>query len=282
MERFEAAGVTLIALSYDEPDALEAFAEYAGITFPLLSDPDSEVIRGFGILNTLIAEDDHPWFGIPFPGTYVTDADGVITAKFFENNLALRPGVDLLLQAALGEDVSDELVAIDREPVGQVEVSFDLDDGPVGPGTMRELRVHLRVPEGQHLYGEPVAEGMVATAVEIDDADSLLIVGTEAPPTTPHTLATGETLQIYEGDVTLRARFSHNGRDIRPGGENEMSLTGRVRYQSCDNDACGLPGSEPFDLTVQLAPISRTRFGNAKEGDMDSLPYLKDMMRRRK
>ena len=104
MERFEEAGVTLIAPSYDEPDALEAFAEWAGITFPLLSDPGSEVIRDFGILNTLIAEDDHPWFGIPFPGTYVTGADGVITAKFFANNLALRPGVDLLLRAALGED----------------------------------------------------------------------------------------------------------------------------------------------------------------------------------
>ena len=254
MKRFEEAGVTLIALSYDEPDALQAFAEWAGITFPLLSDPDSRVIREFGILNTLIAEDDHPWFGIPFPGTYVTGTGGVITAKFFENSLALRPGVDLLLRAALGEDVSDELAPAESTPE-QVEVSFDLDAGPVAPGTIRELWVHLRVPQGQHLYGEPVPEGMVATAVEFDEQESLLIVGTETPPTKPHTLSTGETLQIFEGDVTLKVRFSHNGIGMRSKGDTELSLTGRVRYQSCDDECCGLPASKPFDLPVELAPI---------------------------
>ena len=41
--------MTVIALSYDEPNALAAFADHAGITFPLLSDPNSEVIEGFGI-----------------------------------------------------------------------------------------------------------------------------------------------------------------------------------------------------------------------------------------
>ena len=142
--------------------------------------------------------------------------------------------------------------------------------------------MHLWVPEGQHLYGEPVPEGMVATAVEFDEQESLLIVGTETPPTQPYSLATGETLQIFEGDVTLKVRFSHNGIGMRSKGDNKLSLTGRVRYQSCDDECCGLPASVPFDLPVELAPIARTRFGNAKEGDMDSLPYLKDMMRRRK
>jgi hypothetical protein len=76
--------------------------------------------------------------------------------------------------------------------------------------------------------------------------------------------------------------LAQDGIGIRPKGDTELSLTGRVRYQSCDDESCGLPASEPFDLTVELAPIARARLGNAKEGDMDSLPYLKDMMRRRK
>jgi hypothetical protein len=69
---------------------------------------------------------------------------------------------------------------------------------------------------------------------------------------------------------------------MRSKGDTKLSLTGRVRYQSCDDESCGLPASEPFDLSIELAPIARTRLGNAKEGEMDSLPYLKDMMRRRK
>ncbi len=43
----------MFAVSYDEPDALEAYAAEYGVTFPLLSDPDSEIIERFGILNTL-------------------------------------------------------------------------------------------------------------------------------------------------------------------------------------------------------------------------------------
>ena len=97
--------MSLFALSYDEPDALAAFAEEHGVTFPLLSDPDSEIIERFGILNTLIESDDHPWYGIPFPGSYAVDAGGTIVAKFFEANLALRANADQLLRAALGEPI---------------------------------------------------------------------------------------------------------------------------------------------------------------------------------
>jgi hypothetical protein len=66
-------------LSYDEADALRDFGEAQGITYDLLSDPDSEVIRSFGILNSLIDPNDHPWYGILYPGNYVINADGAST-----------------------------------------------------------------------------------------------------------------------------------------------------------------------------------------------------------
>ena len=103
MHALTGAGVRVYTLSYDEPDALKDFVEARGITFTLLSDPDSKVIQQFGILNTLIAEDDHPWFGIPYPGAYVIDAEGLITHKFFDNNLAVRAGPEQLLRAVRGE-----------------------------------------------------------------------------------------------------------------------------------------------------------------------------------
>ena len=99
MKDFDAAGVAVYALSYDEADALRDFGEAHSITYNLLSDPESEVIRSFDILNTLIDPDDHPWYGIPYPGTYVVNADGAITHKFFDNNLAVRTGPEQLLRA---------------------------------------------------------------------------------------------------------------------------------------------------------------------------------------
>jgi hypothetical protein len=90
---------------------VDGFADFSaahGITFSLLSDPDSQVIEAFGILNTLIPPDDHPWHGIPFPGTYVIDDAGVITHKFFENSLAVRVGPEQLLAAVRGEELNFE------------------------------------------------------------------------------------------------------------------------------------------------------------------------------
>ena len=103
MDAYRDAGVRLYTLSYDEPDALADYAEAHGVTFTMLSDPSSEVIKAFGILNTLIPPDDHPWYGIPFPGAYVLDAEGTIVAKFFEHNFAVRPGPEQMLATALGE-----------------------------------------------------------------------------------------------------------------------------------------------------------------------------------
>ena len=81
------------------------FSAAYGITFPLLSDPNSEIITSFGILNTLIPPDDHPWYGVPFPGTYLIDANGVITHKFFEQTLSIRIGAEQILAAAQGEEL---------------------------------------------------------------------------------------------------------------------------------------------------------------------------------
>ena len=66
-------------MSYDSPEQLQTFANEYDVTYNLLSDDDSAVIRQFGILNTLISPDDseqaagRSFNGIPFPGVYVTD-----------------------------------------------------------------------------------------------------------------------------------------------------------------------------------------------------------------
>ncbi len=219
------------------------------MSFPLLSDPKSEIIERFGILNTLIEEDDHPWFGIPFPGTYVVDADGIITAKFFEANLALRANSDQLRRAALGEEI-----VIDPAPhSSEVAVDVVLDGDSLAVGVVRDLLVRLRVPEGQHLYGEPVPDGMVATSVELDESVGVVVFDPMLPPTRPHTLqGTGEVLQIFDGDVSIRVPITHNQRSTvkREDGSRVVPISGTVRWQSCDDEVCHLPATHRFELEV--------------------------------
>ncbi len=281
LEKIETAGATLVALSYDEPEALREFSIEFGVTYPMLSDPQSLVIQELGILNTLIAEDDHPWFGIPFPGVYVTDAEGTIRSKFFENHLALRPGVDQLVRAIFGETVEVDAHAT----VEEVECVVTVDDSPIPPGVLRELCVTLRVPEGQHLYGEPVPTGMVATSVELDQAEHLVVLPTTMPPTHSHVLkGTAEELQVFDGDVVIGVPFTHSAaltaRSGTGGASSQLTVSGTVRWQACDDDACRLPSSQRFEFTLSTVPINRPS-RQPDTGGMDTGALLQRMVARR-
>ena len=60
LEELTRSGIGVAAISYDSQDILANFAEERGITFPLLSDVDSAVIKAYGILNTVAAADSRP------------------------------------------------------------------------------------------------------------------------------------------------------------------------------------------------------------------------------
>ena len=252
MDAYRAAGVRLYALSYDEPDALADYAAAHDTTFTMLSDPDSEVIRSFGILNTLIPPDDHPWYGLPFPGSYVVDADGIIVAKFFEHNFAVRSGPEQLLAAALGKEfeVSAPGIGKDADRV-TAEVRIDGDRLPMG--VTRHIVATFRVPQGHHLYGKPVPDGLVAAAIELDDNDGILSYEPVTPPTEPLTLSgSGQTLQVYEGDVVLRLPVAQNARHMQKDDQGRfVTISGRVRWQACDDAECFLPESMPFSFRVE-------------------------------
>ena len=255
MPAFEAAGVRVYALSYDEPDALRDFAEAYGITYPLLSDPDSQVIREYGILNTLIPEDDHPWFGIPFPGSYVTDTGGRITHKFFENNLAMRVGPEQLLHAANGDSA---LARTPDENPGQInrgrlapEVFVDGDR--IAVCVMRDLVVRFIVPRGRHLYAAPAPGGMVAVTVGLDPHPKIVTQDVVLPSSHTHTIAaTGESFEVHSGEVELRLPFTLNGMVRSERGEKEITLCGSVCWQVCDDEICDLPGNERFEITLPV------------------------------
>lgn len=80
------AGINVVGVSYDSVEVLKSFSDKSGIEFPLLSDEDSKLIDALGIRNKAM---DGKKFGpnnlegVPYPGTYVLDEDGVILGKLF-------------------------------------------------------------------------------------------------------------------------------------------------------------------------------------------------------
>ena len=233
-------GVRVYALSYDESDALRDFRTAVGITFTLLSDPDSKIIRQFGILNTLIAEDDHPWFGIPYPGTVVMDAAGLITHKFFENNLAVRVGPEQLLRAVHGE--SNQTTPLAAPQRGEVSTQVLLDGEELAVSVQRDLVARLAVPVGRHLYAYPAPAGSVAVDLELDPNPALVLRDLIRPISERHTLAaTGDTFNVHHDTVELRLPIAVNGALTTEGAPDKITIGGTLRWQACDDAVCKAP-----------------------------------------
>jgi peroxiredoxin len=101
----EAAGVKVVGVSYDAVAVLKGFADKQKITFPLLSDPDSKTIAAYALTNKETAGKKFGKVdldGVPYPGTILVGADGVVKAKLFVDGYRERHSVEELVKAAAG------------------------------------------------------------------------------------------------------------------------------------------------------------------------------------
>ena len=77
LQRFVEAGYAVVGLSPDKPEKLAKFRERDALTFPLVSDPDKEVLTAYGAFG------EKQLYGKTVVGvirsTFLIDANGVIT-----------------------------------------------------------------------------------------------------------------------------------------------------------------------------------------------------------
>ena len=79
---FAAAGIGLVAITYDEPRLQQAFIDKFGITIPVLADINALSFKTLGILNEDYQRGDSR-YGIPHPGMIVVNPDGEVVGKLF-------------------------------------------------------------------------------------------------------------------------------------------------------------------------------------------------------
>ena len=99
LTEIEAAGVQLVAISYDSPATNTAAAAKLALSFPLLSDSGSKVIDAYGIRNK---EATGRGIGVPHPVVFVVDQQGVIRAKLMRDGYRARPESAEIVAAAKG------------------------------------------------------------------------------------------------------------------------------------------------------------------------------------
>ncbi len=96
---FQKLGISVAAITYDAPADLKKFHDRNSIAFPIAHDPNSELIKRLGILN-LGPQPGDGAYGIPYPGMFLLDKNGVVLSKFAEESYKDRPDYGHVLESA--------------------------------------------------------------------------------------------------------------------------------------------------------------------------------------
>jgi len=289
LEELRNAGIGVAAISYDSVETLRSFAERRGITLPLLSDEDSSVITEFGILNTIVSEGlgpraddpdvtadvhrfvaaevfDSPQLrqmidGTPFPGTFMLDADGVVTSRYFEefyrervttSNVMLKEGIALNpIKAIEGTTAQLSFTAYPSNPV-------------ITNGSMFSLAVDVEPKENMHVYA-PGAEDMGYRVIGLNMAPSDYVRFEEVDfpdseiyhfkPLDEHVPVYLRPFTILQGAVVdASAEKEEELKEIQA-----LTLSGTLDYQACDDAICYLPVSVPVTFTLEFQNLDYQR-----------------------
>ncbi len=246
-------GYGLCSISYDSVEILRDFAQRRGITFPLLSDPDSSIIRRFGLFNEQAAPGSRD-YGVPHPGIFQVDAGGVVQERFFEEkywNRLTTPSVFW----RLGLDLASRLGSTERE---HLRVRTAASDASVSPGNRFTLFVDIEPLPGVHVYGPEVGGGYQGLTLTIDPPAHILSHAPTYPPATRlHLPWTGEVLTGYTRPIRVAMDVSLGTRlELAPVIEagQGLRIPGMLRLQSCDNRMCWPPEAVALEWQIGLLP----------------------------
>jgi hypothetical protein len=231
-----------------------------------------------------------PYYGIPFPGTYLVDEKGVVIEKFFSRGLAARHSMESVIDSALGEILLGEDEPSDRRGNGDIRISatYHGGGGNLKSAVIRQLVVRFELAPGLHIYDDPVPDGMVATRIEIAAPPGFHQNEIIKPATRPLQLPGLESkLEVWEGRVDFVIPVWVDDRIAGLIDEpefDEVSIEVRVDYQACDDQTCRIPERETLTVVVPVSPyIGHSlpgRLSGAIETTMDTRKYMMRMIRR--
>lgn len=241
-------GIGLAAISYDAPATLKTFAEARGITFPLLSDAGSATITQYNLLNT---EATGRGRGIPYPGTFVLNARGIVTSRSFEPLYQERASVSSLLRTGQGTSKTE---------TAHLTVTSSASDARVAPGTRFSLLVDIVPKPKMHVYA-PEQKDAIPVSLQLEAGEFKTHAPVFPKPEKYFFKPLNETQLVYSKpfrivqDVTVA--LTPAIRERARSGSGTITLTGALQYQACDDAICYMPVTVPLTWTVGLRGMER-------------------------
>lgn len=119
--------------------------------------------------------------------------------------------------------------------------------GQVKPGQRISLTLDIELKPDMHVYA-PSVDGYIPITWTMAPSDAIIAGKVVTPPSKMMRLpAIDETVPVYGGRFKLL-------RDITIAGnaKGEVTASGTLRYQACDDRMCYLPKSVPLTWTLQV------------------------------
>jgi hypothetical protein len=229
---------------------LSRFASEHGIDYPLLADPDSEVIRRFGVLNTLI-DPGEKYYGIPFPGIFIADANAVITAKFFRRYYRERETAETVLYDGLHLPIN---MSGNPSATDGAEVSAVIGAPALAFRQRANVYVRIALAPDMHVNGPEVPDGFVPTSVVVTSSENIGVDEPLYPPTRVHRVPKVGEIPVFEGDIEIIVPLVSK---VDAGTVIPLEVT--VEYQACTATECLIPRTHRLSLEVPVVPLNHPR-----------------------
>jgi hypothetical protein len=252
-EGFRRQGLGLASVIPEPVATLREFAARHGIRYPILADVGSVVVRRYGLIDASFVSDSVE--DVPYAGTFLLDARGVVEGKYFESETEnRRTGASLLmLQGAQGTPAGEARAE-------HFAVKTAQSNTEAAPGQRITLALDFELQDKHHFYA-PGRHEYRALALRLAPDPLLEVHETVWPSPRPYLFAPlQETVPVYEGrfrsttDVTLLFRPSL---ERLKAGDTAVTLDATLDYQVCSDTTCYPPATLPLSWRVTLRPWVR-------------------------
>jgi hypothetical protein len=196
--------------------------------------------------------------GMAFPGTFMLDASGRVTSRFFENLYFERNTVSSILMR-LGDKAD---VAGSKVSTAHLDLTTYTSDASVSAGNRFTLAFDIQPRKDIHVYA-PGASSYRVVSVKLTPQPFLRPLPVDYPPSEIYFFKPlNERVPVYRKPFTLRQEVVlENTRDAQAAlrGKDSITLTGVLDYQACDDAVCFTPVSVPLSWTLAVRPLDFER-----------------------
>ena len=259
LEAIRKEGLGVAAISYDSIAALKNFADRQRITYPLLSDPDSKIIRAFDILNET-TKPGTMTYGIPYPGVYIVDAQDKVVSKYFEDDYKDRVSTADILARQFGASLAAARAALETK---HLQITTAASNDIARPGLRIALSLDIELKPGMHVYA-PGVQGYIPIDWQLDEGGPAAKRHAFEYPESEmlHLEAIGETVPVYRGHVQIVREITFGQEAaLKPlvAANGEVIIRGSFRYQACDDRKCYVPQDVPLEWRFKYEGLDRQR-----------------------